>query len=152
MTTPALSLRPARQQDYEFCRRLYFAENQRLLDQLQLDRAAHEMRFPDHWNLPEVRIIFLDRLAIGWMQSAVRHDSVYLGQLYLERAFQRRGIGAQVMQGLIDQAAGLHLPLELDVVRVNPAVHFYQRLGFHISGEEPYKYHMTLDPPSAHNP
>jgi ribosomal protein S18 acetylase RimI-like enzyme len=40
------------------------------------------------------------------------------------------------------------LPLKLDVVKINPAMRLYLRLGFRITGEEEHKFNMTLDPPS----
>lgn len=144
-----IGLRPALPQDYEFSRDLYFTENQWILDALRLDRAAHEVRFPEQWKLPQVRIITLDGSAIGWLQTTVQEDALFLNQLYIVRPCQRHGIGAEVLRRLIAEAAAAHLPIKLDVVKINPALRLYQRLGFLITGEEEYKFHMTLNPCTA---
>jgi ribosomal protein S18 acetylase RimI-like enzyme len=50
------------------------------------------------------------------------------------------------VQRLISEAVQAILPLKLDVVKINPALRLYQRLGFRITGEEEHKFNMTLDP------
>jgi ribosomal protein S18 acetylase RimI-like enzyme len=141
-----IGLRPAVLADYDFCKSLYFTENQWILETLRLDREAHEVRFPEQWKLYEVRIILGDGVGIGWLQSAARQDGLYLSQLYIASSFQRQGIGARIMSRVIAEAAQANLPLKLDVVKINPALRLYQRLGFRISGEEEHKFNMTLDP------
>jgi GNAT superfamily N-acetyltransferase len=137
-----IGLRPAVPADYAFCKSLYFTENQWILEALRLDPVAHEVKFPEQWKLPEVRIIVVDGLDIGWLQSAAHQDGLYLGQLYIVRPFQRQGIGAEMMQRLIAESTQSNLPLKLDVVKINPAMRLYLRLGFRITGEEEHKFNM----------
>jgi ribosomal protein S18 acetylase RimI-like enzyme len=151
-----ISLRPAVPHDYDFCKHLYFTENAWILEALHLDRTAHELRFPEQWKLPEVRIVVSSDSPIGWLQSTAHQDALFLSQLYIVGSCQRRGIGTQIMHRLIAEAAQANLPLKLDVVRINPALRLYQRLGFRITGEEEHKFNMTLDPippsPAAPSP
>jgi GNAT superfamily N-acetyltransferase len=141
-----IDLRPAAPADFEFCRRLYFAENAWIFDALGLDRAAHEVRFPEQWKVSEVRIIVLDGADIGWLQTAVQADSFFLGQLYIIRSSQRQGVGTEIIRRVIAEAAQADLPLQLDVAKINPALRLYRRLGFRITGEEEHKFNMTLGP------
>jgi ribosomal protein S18 acetylase RimI-like enzyme len=138
-------LRPADPDDYAFCKRLYFTENQWILDALGLDRAAHEARFPDQWKVSEVRLIVLNGEEIGWLQIAAQADALFLGQIYIVRSSQRQGIGTEVLRRVIAEAATAQLPLQLDVAKINPALRLYQRLGFQITGEEQHKFNMTLN-------
>ena len=140
------SLRPAVPNDYDFCKHLYFIANSWILEALHLDRIAHELRFPEQWKLAEVRIIVSDDSTIGWLQSAARHNTLFLSQLYVVGSRQRQGIGTQIMHRLIAEAAQANLSLRLDVVKINSALRLYQRLGFRITGEEEHKFNMTLDP------
>jgi ribosomal protein S18 acetylase RimI-like enzyme len=139
-------LRPAGPDDYDFCKRLYFAENDWILTALQLDRAAHEVRFPEQWKVSEVRLIVVDGEEIGWLQIAAQPDVLFLSQIYIVRSSQRKGIGTEVLRRVIAEAATAQLPLKLDVAKINPALRLYQRLGFQITGEEEHKFNMTLDP------
>jgi len=141
-----IDLRPVVPGDYDFCKSVYFAENHWILEALHLDRAAHETRFPEQWKLAEVRIILLDGEGVGWFQSTAQPDVLFLSQLYITRSFQRRGVGTEVMQRLIAEARHANRPIALDVVKINPALRLYQRLGFRITGEEEHKFNMILDP------
>jgi ribosomal protein S18 acetylase RimI-like enzyme len=141
-----IDLRPAVPGDYDFCKSLYFAQNRWILEALQLDHAAHEARFPEQWKAAEVRIILLDGEDVGWLQSAAQAELLFLSQLYIARSFQGRGIGTKVMHRMIAEARHANRPIALDVVKINPALRLYQRLGFRITGEEEHKFNMTLDP------
>ncbi|MGD0367013.1 MAG: GNAT family N-acetyltransferase [Acidobacteriaceae bacterium] len=147
-----IGLRPAVPADYGFCKNLYLTENQWILEALHLDRTAHEASFSEQWKLPEVRIVVGGGVDIGWLQSAAHPDGLFLGQLYIVRPLQRQGIGAEIVSRLIAEAAQANLPLKLDVVKINPALRLYQRLGFRITGEEEHKFSMTLDPPPIRKP
>jgi ribosomal protein S18 acetylase RimI-like enzyme len=142
----AIALRPAVAADYAFCRQLYFRLNSWLLEALQLNRAAHEAKFPEQWNVGEVRIIALDGQDIGWLQWSPQANAFFLGQLYIDTPFQKHGIGTEVMRGLIAEAADAQKPIQLDVVKINPALRLYVRLGFLICGEEEHKFNMIFDP------
>ena len=141
-----IALRPAIAADYAFCQQLYFKLNAWLLEALQLDRAAHEAKFPDQWKVSEVRIVALDGQDIGWLQWSTEPAGFCLTQLYIDTPFQKRGIGTEIMRGLIAEAARARRAILLDVVKINPALRLYQRLGFRICGEEEHKFNMILDP------
>ena len=139
-------LRPAQVNDFDFCARLYFAGMEETIRQLQLDRAAHAADFRRRWDPAEVRIITLDGADIGWLQSRVEDGALFLAQLFVDAPLQRRGIGTEVMNGLIAEAARAHLPVTLGVVKTNPAKRLYDRLGFRITHDDERKFYMRRDP------
>jgi len=53
------------------------------------------------------------------------------------------------MNRLIDEAARLHLAVRLAVVKMNPALRLYARLGFHVTHEDDRKFYMKRSPDSA---
>jgi GNAT superfamily N-acetyltransferase len=144
-----IALRPALPQDFEYCRDLYFAGMKRIIEELNLDEAAQAIGLEQQWVLSEVRIIILDGSDIGWLQSATREDGFFVGQLFVDTPFQRRGIGSEVMIRLIGEAAGLNQPVRLSVVKINPALRLYERLGFRIAHEDDRKFYMKRDPDPA---
>ena len=125
-----IALRPALIHDFEYCGRLYWVGMKRIIQELNLDEASQAVSFRQHWVLSQVRIITLDGSDIGWLQSAMRDDSFFVAQLFVDPAFQRRGIGSEVMNRLIGEAARVHQPVSLSVVKINPALRLYERLGF----------------------
>jgi hypothetical protein len=53
------------------------------------------------------------------------------------------------MKQVIGEAAGLHQAVSLAVVKINPALRLYQRLGFRITHHDDRKFYMTRDPDAA---
>jgi len=140
-----ITVRPARSQDFDYCERLYFAEMKGIIQELKLDMAAQVASFRQQWELAQVRIILFEGAEIGWLQSAAQGDTLFLAQLFVERSFQRRGIGTAVMRRLIGEAARVHLAVTLAVVKINPAVRLYERLGFRVTHEDDRKFYMRRD-------
>jgi len=70
---------------------------------------------------------------------------LFVGQMFVESRFQRKGIGTQVMKRLISEATAFNLPVRVDVVRINPARRLYERLGFRVTHEDDRKFYMKRD-------
>ncbi len=96
------------------------------------ERQVHEGRF-----LPRnFRVITLAGVDVGYMATVVEPECLMLNQLFILPAYQSRGIGAECMTRLIQEARGLGLPIRLRALKVNiRAIAFYKRLGFSITGE-----------------
>jgi ribosomal protein S18 acetylase RimI-like enzyme len=139
------TLRPAQSDDFDFCSRLYFAGMEATIRQLKLDMAAQTRTLREGWDAAEVRIIIYDGADVGWVQSSIQDNALYLEQIFIDAAFQRRGIGTEIIRGLIDQAAQAGLPVTLGVVKTNPARNLYQRLGFLITHENDRKFYMRRE-------
>jgi len=140
------ALRPARPDDFDFCARLYFTEMEETIRQLKLDVVKQRNNLIERWTAPEVQIITSEGADIGWMQSSVRDGELYLEQIFVDAAFQRRGIGTGIINGLIGQATRAGQPVTLGVVKTNPAKSLYERLGFFISHEDDRKFYMRREP------
>jgi GNAT superfamily N-acetyltransferase len=141
-----IAFRPARSQDFDYCKRIYFGEMEWIIRELHLDELAQAESFQKQWDHTQVRIITLQGADIGWVQTFTQDDSLFIAQLFIEHPHQRRGIGTEVMKRLINEAARLNQAIRLDVVKINPALQLYERLGFRISGEEDRKFYMKRDP------
>jgi GNAT superfamily N-acetyltransferase len=141
-----ITLRPARTHDFDFCEALYFAGMESIIRELKLDRVAQVLSLRRQWEMTQVRIITLDGADIGWLQSTTRGDALFLAQLFVQASFQRRGIGTEVINRLIGEAARGCQAVELAVVRVNPALRLYEPLGFRITHEDDRKFYMRRDP------
>ena len=137
-------LRPALIQDFDFCRTLYFAGMEEVIRELNLDRDAQAIGFRKQWSFEEARITTVDGGDIGWMQSTLKDGAIFLGQLFIDSGFQRRGIGTEVIGRLIEEAGDL--PVTLSVAKINPAVRLYERFGFRITHEDGRKFHMRREP------
>jgi ribosomal protein S18 acetylase RimI-like enzyme len=145
VSTP-VTFRPASANDFEYCKRLYFDEMRSIIDEFKLDRVAQAASFEQQWEHAQVRILMKGGQDVGWMQAFPREDGLFLAQLFVEGAFQGRGIGTQAMHQIIADAAAAGQAVCLDVVKINRALRLYERLGFRVTGEEARKVYMRREP------
>ncbi|HWY67990.1 MAG TPA: GNAT family N-acetyltransferase [Terriglobales bacterium] len=141
-----IALRPAGTRDFDYCKRLYFAGMKTIIEELRLNQASQEASFQEQWQATQVRIIALDSSDIGWLQSFIEDDAIFLAQLFVDGPFQRRGIGTDMIHRLIGEANQTNRAVRLNVVKINPAVRLYERLGFRIVREDERKFYMKRDP------
>lgn len=145
-TASNFQLRSAREADYRFAEALYLLTMEPLLVE---NGAWSEERLIENlkisFKLEEVRIITVDGRDVGWLQVSETEQHFKLGQIHIERAFRSRGIGSQLIQELFDRAGAKSKPVLLSVVRSNPAVALYERLGFRIVDGDRDKFHMRWE-------
>jgi ribosomal protein S18 acetylase RimI-like enzyme len=139
------SLRPACSEDFEYCAHLYFEGMEKTIKELNLNMDAQIAGFRQRWDVTQVRIITRDGTDVGWLQSFAKDDALFLVQLFVAAALRRRGIGAEVVQALIEEAARAGRAMTLGVVKTNPALRLYQRLGFRTTHEDERKFYMRRD-------
>jgi ribosomal protein S18 acetylase RimI-like enzyme len=125
-------LRPVAPADSEFCFQLHKAAMGDYVAAVwswdEADqRAYHERGFdPERW-----QIITVDGADAGILIVEYGASEVYLARIELHPDCQGRGIGAQLIQSLIDTAGQRGQALALDVLAINTrALAFYRRHGF----------------------
>jgi RimJ/RimL family protein N-acetyltransferase len=96
-------------------------------------------------NLDSCTLFEIARRPIG-MMKVIRSDSEWdLDQFQLEPECQRQGLGSDILRQLQATARTAGVRLTLKVLKVNPALRLYQRLGFKIVGEEEAIYAMQSE-------
>jgi GNAT superfamily N-acetyltransferase len=141
-----IAVRPARVEDFDFCSDLYFSEMGRTIRELNLDVGKQAANLRQRWALQQVRIITLAGDDIGWVQSMIEGDALFLGQLFVAPAHQGHGIGTTIVRRLIEEAACERRAVTLGVVKTSPALRLYRRLGFRTTHEDDRKFYMRRDP------
>jgi len=136
-------------QDFDYCEKLYFAGMEHIIRQLKLDLGAQISSFRAQWESAQVQIITLDGRDVGWLQSMTAEDALFLAQLIVDAPVQRRGIGTEVMQLVIGEASRTGRAVELAVVKINPALRLYEKLGFNVTHEDQHKFYMRREPDAA---
>lgn len=146
-----VSLRPVHADDEDFLYELFcqtVANDLNVLDGAQRD-AILRMQFKAQLHTysaqfprAEHQIIMLDGRVIGRVlveRTEAEHRGVDIALL---PEYRSGGIGAMLIQELLDEAAGAGKPFRISVVRSNPALHLYERLGFKTTGESPTHFMM----------
>jgi len=95
------------------------------------DTAQQIEIFEREWTASHVRVVECDRIFAGFIQQRDHEDHAYLLNFALDKTFQSRGIGSQLIELLKDESKQLSKALRLNVFRTNPrAQEFYRRHGF----------------------
>jgi ribosomal protein S18 acetylase RimI-like enzyme len=84
-------------------------------------------------NYPNARfeIVECDGAPIGWIVTARTPDAVLIVDIALIAAWRGQGIGASLVNGVLNEARAAGLPVRLSVFANNAAaLRFYLRLGF----------------------
>jgi GNAT superfamily N-acetyltransferase len=146
MSPTGVAFRHASPQDFDYCAKLYFAGMEQIIRQLNLDMDRQISSFQKQWEPAQLQVITLDGTDVGWLQTMTAEDAVFLAQLFVDASVQRQGIGTEVMRRLIGEASRTGRAVELAVVKINPALRLYERLGFKITHEDDLKFYMRREP------
>lgn len=104
----------------------------------QLNRILHAFE--------NIQIIIQNQEDVG-MMKVVRSEAYWkLVQIQLLPVFQKFGLGTKIIIQLIENASLSGKPLELSVLKVNPAKRLYDKLGFYVIAENEGSYEMRIDP------
>ena len=135
-TQHPLTLRPATQADGEALFQLLKATMKDYVARTWgWDEARQRAYFWDRFDPATDRIVVLDEQDIGVLAASDQHDVLFVERLYILPAYQGRGIGTQLLRGIMARAFDRGLPVRLHVLKVNPARRLYERLGFTQVGE-----------------
>jgi GNAT superfamily N-acetyltransferase len=138
--------RAATNTDFEFCELLYMSSMKPLLKALDAwDEQKVTACFKDYFITGEIRIILVDSIEVGWIQVSETADAINLDQVHLLEEFRGRGIGSQLIEDTMANAAGKGRPVLLSLVRGNRAIRLYERLGFSPDGKDSTKDHMRWE-------
>jgi ribosomal protein S18 acetylase RimI-like enzyme len=131
-----ITLRPAGSADYPFALNLY-VETIRPLATAWMEwfDQDQEVQFASLWRPNDTRIIVLDGEEIGWVELRQAENDIFLKQLYISPAYQRRGIGSRVMRLLLAERCRTAKSMALFVLKNNPACRFYRRHAFDVVWE-----------------
>lgn len=80
-------------------------------------------------------IVELDGENIGALAVVREPTHVQLAQIYIYPSHQNRGVGTQLIRGLVEDAISAGKPVRVRVLSVNPARRLYEREGFVVTSE-----------------
>jgi len=107
---------------------------------LFLTDAEHAFRLDDDYDCSH--LIIINNEKIGTLKCKVCEDKLEIMQIQIDPDFQGQGLGRQVMEQVLKESTSKLV--ELSVLKENPAINLYKRLGFTITGEDEYEYFMQI--------
>lgn len=142
MSLPTFTLRAAQEADVPFLLRLRetaMDPHHRAAGVFQTP-AEMEERVRSHWD--EARVIEVEGEPVGLWKLWRQPEVWWILQVQLMPDHQGRGIGAALIRELIEEARAARVVLKLKVLKINPALRLYERLGFVIVGEDEHGWEM----------
>ena len=163
MSSPPVSSRPVTPADTPLLYEIYASTRRREVEafgwppaqqeaflrmQFDVRRRGYEATYP----AAEHTILLYDAAPIGSMIVSRGSSAFDLLDIAILPEFRNRGFGASLLAGLIGDASAAGVPVRLMVLRGNPAIHLYQRLGFVVTSGDAVYLEMKYDSRGAQQP
>ena len=87
-------------------------------------------------------ILLLHGQPVGLLKLRQSPTEWEIIQIQLSPTQQGNGIGRWILDGIVSDAAAAGVPIRLSVLKANPAMRLYERLGFKVVGEDADEFHM----------
>jgi ribosomal protein S18 acetylase RimI-like enzyme len=154
----SLSLRPASSGDDELLYAVYAstrAQEMALMDWnaaqkqefLRMQYRAQKQAYAENYQGADIQLILLDGQPIGRLYVDRTGEEIHVLDISLLPQYRGQGIGTYLLNKIMKEAAEHNRPVTLYVQQFNPALHFYERLGFrHVSDQGVYLFMKWLAP------
>jgi ribosomal protein S18 acetylase RimI-like enzyme len=113
--------------------------------QYEAQRRSYLMQLPDaqYW------VIRCDGSGVGRLIIDRTAEEIHVVDIALLPEFRKRGIGSALMEAIIKEASQAGKTVRLHVERFNPALRWYERLGFGVVNSGPIYLEMVWRAPQA---
>jgi ribosomal protein S18 acetylase RimI-like enzyme len=154
VSVPAITLDPVLDSDEPFLYRTFAstrteemaltgwsAEQQETFLRMQYEaqRRSYQMQLPEakYW------VVRCDGSAVGRLIIDGTSEEIHIVDIALLPVFRKRGIGSILMEAIIKEASQDGKTVRLHVERFNPALRWYERLGFSVINSGPIYLEMV---------
>jgi ribosomal protein S18 acetylase RimI-like enzyme len=150
--TPPFVTRPARPDEIEA---LYAIHRNTMRDYVaqtygEWDEDDQAERFRGRFTPGRYEVIEVEGELAGYIDCEREPAHWNLNNIRVAPQWQSHGIGTALIRTLIARADEEDVPVELSVLRVNPARTLYERLGFRVAEENETHFRMRREVTSDH--
>ena len=108
---------------------------------LVLTAEQHMERVRDR--LDSAEIILVEGAPVGMIKVTREDGFWHIMQFQVSPAMHGQGVGGEILQRVIAEACAAGAQLTLDVLKVNPVMRLYERLGFVVASESKLEFDMV---------
>ncbi len=145
-TPVGLTWRPADSSDLDWLEALRIQTMGPHLEAAGSSVTTQEHRARVVQGFDHIRVIEQGAIRVGMLKLLDESSSWRIVQFQLLPEFQRQGFGGAILGAVIEAAGQQRVPIRLSVLKGNPALRLYARLGFKVVGERERAYDMWLEP------
>ncbi len=157
MLSAAIDFRPITDRDQEFLYAVYAStrdeemamvpwSDEQKQEFLRMQFNAQHTFYTEQFSEAEFQIIEEHGEGIGRLYVERRDDEIRVIDIALLPQHRGKGLGAKLMQQVLDEAAAVNKRVRIHVERENPAMRLYDRLGFRKIEEQGVYYLMEWSP------
>jgi GNAT superfamily N-acetyltransferase len=143
----SIKLRVVAPEDHDFLYSVYAstrAEEMRLVDWdaarkeafLRMQFGAQHTFYREHYPKARYQIILHDGRQVGRLYVDRRATEIRVMDIALLPAYRGRGIGSALLNTVFAEARASGLPVTIHVERFNPALRWYEALGFGVQEDK----------------
>ena len=135
-----ITFRKIKPEDFEFLWRLHNAALKEYVTKTWgWDEVWQRRNFSQTFDPEAGEIIVVDELDAGFLWVNEHEAETVLVSIRLLPRFQNKGIGTKIIREILDSSKN---PVRLQVLKVNPALNLYKRLGFKVFAENETHFSM----------
>ena len=112
------------------------------------DEMVQQTLFRERFEPAHLQIVVVDGRKVGVLSVKQQPDTLVIANLQIFPDSQKQGLGTAIIRELLWQASQQGISVSLQVLKVNPALKLYERLGFTVIGETDTHYLMRSAPVS----
>jgi ribosomal protein S18 acetylase RimI-like enzyme len=149
MPPPIYCFRPATEEDFSWLWELKKQTMRPYVEQTwgPWDDGVQDIFFRQGFFPEKLQIVRVNDRDAGLLEVERDGRGIFLSRIEIAPEFQGRGLGTAIVRDLADEARRQRVPLQLQVLKVNPARRLYERLGLRVVGETSTHLQMQLDNP-----
>lgn len=110
------------------------------------DDSEQEEIFNQKFDPRANKWIVVDGVKVGIVRYRDNGDHFYIDIIEIYPKYQEQGYGSTVINGIVSEANRRGINVDLQVFKINPAIRFYERLGFQKIGETERHFQMRRVP------
>lgn len=142
-----LSLRPATEADLPFLLALRQESMGPHLAEAGLHGTSDDFMRRVMHRFDCAQIVLADGAPVGLLKLLRESGRWQVLQIQLSEDVRGHGLGRQLLEDVMAEAARAEVPVTLSVLKANPAKQLYERLGFSVVGEDAHEFHMSNPDP-----
>jgi GNAT superfamily N-acetyltransferase len=112
------------------------------------DEAEQREYHTQDWTNNRVQIVLYDGRPVGNIYVSEDEDHIEIGQFYILPEYQNKGIGTYLLEGILERADRLGLPVRLAYLHINPVASLYKRYCFKVVRSDDI-FHFTERKPGG---
>lgn len=139
--------RQANDNDFEWTFRIKENSTRELVEKIWgWEDTAQRNYHKEKFDPLKIKVIIYHQEEVGYISATEDDNTVFVENILIEKSFQGKQIGTQVLRDVISKASEHKKNVELQVFKINEeAKKLYHRLNFKIIGETELHYKMRYE-------